>query len=234
MQVDDPALSPDGSHVAYVEDTGLTVVGQLEVPASFDLRVARITRHGVTHVHTLVHSQTGATGPTELVEPRWSPDGTRLVFWSDHTDPTTAAVDGTVIHTIRSDGTQARALTPPSLFAGEVDWSPNGRRLVFDTHPLILFNFDEVVSNLYTSHPDGTHIRQLTFSTTAQDRATQPRWTPDGRILYTRVRNGDNRTLWTRIADGSPPRPIAPGGQRTHGDLQPTPGRALPPPIAPH
>ena len=232
VQVDDPALSPDGSHVAYVEDTGLTTVGQLEVPASFDLRVARITRHGLTEVHTLVHSQTDSTGPTELVEPRWSPDGTSLVFWSDHTEPTTAAVDGTVISTIRSDGTHQRTLTAPSLFAGEVDWAPNGRRLVFDTHPLIVFNFDDVTSNLYTSRPDGTHVRQLTFATTSQDRSTQPRWTPDGRILYTRVVDTQSRTLWTRNPNGSQPTPIAPGELRTHGDLQPTPGRALPPPTA--
>jgi TolB protein len=225
VQVDDPALSPDGSHIAYVEDTGLTVVGQLEVPASFDLRVARITRHGLRDVRTLVHSETDSTGPTELVEPRWSPDGTSLVFWSDHTDPTTTAVDGTVIHTIRSDGTHLRSLTPSSLFAGEADWSPDGRRLVFDTHPLILFNFDDVVSNLYTSRSDGTDIRRLTFSSTSHDRATQPRWTPDGRILYTRVVDTDDRTLWTRSRDGSRPTPIAPGGLRTHGDLQPTPDR---------
>ena len=220
VQVDDPALSPDGSHVAYVEDSGTAVVGKLEVPASFDLRVARITHRGVTDVHTLVHSQTDGTGPTELLEPRWSPDGTSLVFWSDHTDPKTTTVDRTVISTVRSDGSHQRALTPPSMFAGEVDWSPDGRRLAFVTHPLIVFNFDDVVSNLYTSRPDGSDVRQVTFATTSQDRATQARWTPDGHILYTRV-TSDSRTLWVRDPNGSHPEPFAPGGLRTHGDLQP-------------
>ena len=120
-------------------------------------------------------------------------------------DPTSGAIDGTVISTVRSDGTHLRAITSPSLFAGEVDWSPSGKRLVFDTHPLIVFNFDDVISNLYTSRPDGTDARQLTFATTSQDRGeTQPRWTPNGRILYTRVIDTHDRTLWTPITDRIP------------------------------
>jgi WD40-like Beta Propeller Repeat len=217
LQVDDPALSPDGSSVAYVEDTGPPVtVGQIEVPATFDLRVARLTRHGLSRVHTILRTHT----VTELVEPRWSPDGRSLVFWSDHTDAATGAVDGTAVFTIRADGTERRQVTPWSMLAGEVDWSPDGRRLVFDTHPLILFNFDDVVSNLFTARPDGRDLRQLTGATTSADRATQPRWTPDGRIIYTRV-TAAGRALWLRDADGGHPSPIAPGGLRTHGDVQP-------------
>jgi Tol biopolymer transport system component len=217
LQVDDPALSPDGTSLAYVEDTGPPVtVGQLEVPATFDLRVARLTQHGLARVHTILRTHT----VTELVEPRWSPDGRSLVFWSDHTDAATGAVDGTAVFTIRADGTERRQVTPWSMLAGEVDWSPDGRRLVFDTHPLILFNFDDVVSNLFTARPDGRDLRQLTGATTSADRATQPRWTPDGRIIYTRV-TAAGRALFLRDADGSHPTPIAPGGLRTHGDLQP-------------
>jgi Tol biopolymer transport system component len=144
------------------------------------------------------------------------------VYWADRTDPATGVVDGTAVFTIRADGTQQRQVTPWSMLAGEVDWSPDGRRLVFVTHPLILFNFDAVVSNLYTARPDGREIRQLTASSSPADRATQARWTPDGRIIYTRVTT-DGRSLWMRNADGSHPTPIAPGGRRirTHGDMQP-------------
>lgn len=219
VQVDDAAISPDGTTVAYIEDTGPSVVvGQLVVPDRFELRVGRITGHGLTDVRTLAQTRT----VTELVEPRWSPDGRSLVYWADHTDPATGAVDGTAVFTIRADGTQQRQVTPWSMLAGEVDWSPDGRRLVFVTHPLILFNFDAVVSNLYTARPDGREIRPLTTASTPADRATQARWTPDGRIIYTRV-TADGRSLWTVDANGGHPTPIAPGGRRirTHGDLQP-------------
>jgi Tol biopolymer transport system component len=219
LQVDDPALSPDGHDIAYVEDTGPpTVVGQVEVPRTFDLRVARITGHGLRHVHTLLRTRT----LTELVEPRWSPDGRALVFWADHTDAATGAVDGTAVFTIHADGTHRRQITPWSMLAGEADWSPDGKRIVFVTHPLIVFNFVHVVSNLYTARTDGSDLQELTHLTTSDDRATQARWTPDGRIIYTRVTTSA-RTLWLRDATGLHPLPIASYGRaiRTHGDLQP-------------
>ncbi len=78
-------------------------------------------------------------------------------------------------------------MTPWSLFAGEADWSPDGRSIVFVTHPLIVFNFDAVVSNLYTVRPDATGRRALTHFTTPDVRATQARWTPEGSIIFTRV-----------------------------------------------
>jgi hypothetical protein len=58
---------------------------------------------------------------------------------------------------------------------------------VFATHPLVAFNFDPVVSNLFTVRPDGSGLRQLTHSTTSNHRATQAHFTPDGHIIYTRV-----------------------------------------------
>jgi Tol biopolymer transport system component len=219
LQVDDPALSPDGRTIAYVEDTGPPViVGQVEVPQTFNLRIAHLGRNGLTHVHTILQTRT----LTELVEPRWSPDGTSLVLWADHADATTGTVDRTAVFTIRADGSQRRRVTPWSMLAGEADWSPDGRRLVFVTHPLIVFNFDDVVSNLYTARPNGQGLRQLTFATTSADRATQARWTPGGGIIYTRV-TSDGRSLWLRNARGGHPIPLAPGGRaiRTHGDLQP-------------
>jgi len=96
-------------------------------------------------------------------------------------------VDTTAVLTIRADGTHLVQMTPSSMIAGDCDWSPDGKRLVFISHPLVSFNFDPVVSNLFTIRPDGSGLRQLTHSTTSNHRATQAHFTPDGHIIYTRV-----------------------------------------------
>ena len=155
----------------------------------------------------------------------YTPDGSHLVFWTDHVNPGTGQVDATAVFTIQADGTRLVQVTPQSMLAGDCDWSPDGTRLVFATHPLVAFNFDPVVSNLFTARPDGTGLRQLTHSATANNRATQAHFTPDGRIIYTRV-TPTGRTLWLINADGSDGAPIPANGERirTHGDWQPTPG----------
>ena len=218
----DPALSPDDAKIAYLRIGGpLITIGQVEVPATQKLQIATVTAGGLTQVKTIFQTTT----TTELNAPRWSPNGSQLVFWTDHVNPDTGQVDETAVFTIRADGTQPQQVTPQSMVAGECDWSPDGTRLVFATHPLVAFNFDPVVSNLFTVRPDGTGLRQLTHATTANDRATQARYTPDGRIIYTRVTPAA-RTLWLISADGSDGSPVPAHGERirTHGDWQPTSG----------
>jgi TolB protein len=217
----DPALSPDDTKIAYLRIGGpLVTIGQVEMPATQKLQIATVTAGGLTQVQTIFQTTT----TTELNAPRWSPDGSHLVFWTDHVNPDTGQVETTAVFTIAADGTRLVQVTPQSMLAGDCDWSPDGRRLVFATHPLVVFNFDPVVSNLYTVRPDGTGLRQLTHSTTSNDRATQAHFTPDGRIIYTRVTPAA-RTLWLINADGSNPSPIPANGERirTHGDWQPTP-----------
>jgi Tol biopolymer transport system component len=218
----DPALSPDDTKIAYLRIDGpLVTIGQVELPATQKLQIATVTAAGLTQVKTIFQTTT----TTELNAPRWSPDGSHLVFWTDHVNPDTGQVDATAVFTIAADGTRLVQVTPQSMLAGDCDWSPNGTRLVFATHPLVAFNFDPVVSNLFTARPDGTGLRQLTNSTTPNDRATQAHFTPGGRIIYTRVTPA-GRTLWLIDADGSNASPIPPNALRfrTHGDWQPTPG----------
>jgi TolB protein len=218
----DPALSPDDTKIAYLRIDGpLVTIGQVEMPATQKLQIATVTAAGLTQVKTIFETTT----TTELNAPRWSPDGSHLVFWTDHVNPGTGQVDATAVFTIAADGTRLVQVTPQSMLAGDCDWSPDGTRLVFATHPLVAFNFDPVVSNLFTVRPDGSGLRQLTHSTTPNDRATQAHFTPGGRIIYTRVTRA-GRTLWLIDADGSNASPIPPNALRfrTHGDWQPTPG----------
>jgi Tol biopolymer transport system component len=207
--------------MAYVEIGGPFVpFGDIEVPATQEIRIATVTSTGLTQTRTVLHT---ATTTMELNAPRWSPDGSHLVFWIErHVDDTGQPVDQTAVFTIRADASHLVQVTPWSMLAGDCDWSPDGKQLVFATHPLQLFNFDAVVSNLFTVRLDGTGLRQLTHSSTSNDRATQAHFIRDGRIIYTRVMPR-SRTLWLINAEGSNGTPIPASGERirTHGDWQP-------------
>jgi len=80
--------------------------------------------------------------------------------------------DGTENHQVTTDvPSQQQQLLP--------DWSPDGKRLVFATHPLHQFHSCCPQSNLYRMHPDGSGMEQLTRYEGDGLRATQPRYTPD-------------------------------------------------------
>ena len=148
---DDPSFAPDDRTLAYTEASAPFIpVGGDDFPSRIELRVGTLGADGVQRARTIYR----AAPRVALDEPRWSPDGSRLLFWQER-----YAADGentgTAIFTIRPDGRGLRQITPWSRFAGEADWSPDGRSIVFVTHPLIVFNFDQVVSNLFTVGPDG-------------------------------------------------------------------------------
>jgi TolB protein len=65
-------------------------------------------------------------------KPRFSPDGTHVVFLRAR-----GAADGApaALFTVRLDGSGLHRLTPFSLRADDADWSPDGRRIVFDAYP---------------------------------------------------------------------------------------------------
>ena len=93
-------------------------------------------------------------------------------------------------------------MTDWTLAAGDPDWSPDGSTIVYSTMPLL--SFDNGPSQLFLMDPDGTDVRQLTPNTDDGSRATQPRWSPDGRaVLYTKELPNGRREIWSIAADGT-------------------------------
>jgi Tol biopolymer transport system component len=89
-----------------------------------------------------------------------SPDGTRLVFFSERTAVAAFAA--------RSGGSGAAPLTPDSSTSFESAWSPDGRRIAF-------YSNRSAVSRLFLMNADGSDQRQLTNS--AYHNAW-PQWSP--------------------------------------------------------
>lgn len=213
---DEPVFSPDGAKVAFERALGPIVTSAAEggdVPSDCSLWIGDVASGQVTQVTSNTHPPCDRE-----YNPRWSPDGSQLTYWRDPYDD--GAPTGTAAFVIDADGTHERRLTDPTMFAGEADWSPDGRWIVFDTYPLAEFGSSEV-SNLYRIHPDGSGMEPLTNYTDADQRATQPRYTPDGRwIVFTAV-TPSSRSLWAIPATGGEPVVIASGGIYTHGTWQP-------------
>ena len=112
-------------------------------------------------------------------EPAWSPDGTRIAFFSQR--------DGSGdIYSMQSDGTDVVRLTNSfysltfSGRSGSPAWSPDGGQLAFVSNR-------KGKDDIYIMDSDGSHVVRLTDSR-ADDKESSagPDWSPDGQhILFT-------------------------------------------------
>jgi TolB protein len=101
---------------------------------------------------------------------RWSPDGTRFIYQSTHSQWTGGQSD---IMTCNTDGSDIRNVTSTTGNELTPVWSPDGTRIAF------IADYDGDY-DLYVMDADGTGVRRLT-ETTVNDFA--PRWSPDGTMI---------------------------------------------------
>jgi TolB protein len=147
----------------------------------------------------------------------WSPDSKNIAFQASASghglpikpDPSAATSDSDIF-VANVDDLLAGVAGPinltnnPEAIDDDPDWSPDGRRIVFTSHPV---TDDPQISNLteiYVINVDGTGLTRLTFNAEEQ-RA--PSWSPDGsRIVYMcRIGGGAGTAveICTMNADGS-------------------------------
>ena len=178
----DDAWSPNGSSIAFDSDRG----------SSKGFSAIYIMRANGTKLRQL----TDPKPPLSDYKPRFSPDGTHLVFTRERG---TGDFGSAALFTMRLDGSHLQRLTPFSVHADDSDWSPDGKRVVFDGYP-----GSEAFGDIYVVHANGGRVVNLTRDTDGQ---ADPAWSPDGtRILFldNRVVNGVARTgLATMKPDGS-------------------------------
>jgi dipeptidyl aminopeptidase/acylaminoacyl peptidase len=102
--------------------------------------------------------------------PRFSPDGTRMVFVSN--------LNGSPqVWTMPSTGGFPRLVTAFDDPVGFVTWSPDGQWLAFNVAPGGGLN-----EQIYLARPDGSGLRRLTEGGTENNFLGG--WTPDGRSIF--------------------------------------------------
>ena len=106
--------------------------------------------------------------------PAWSPDGTRIAFYSER--------DGSGdIYVMHADGSGVTRLTDTKADEGYPAWSPDGRAIAFDSDRD--GNFE-----IYVMNADGSNVRRLT---TSGARDVSASWSRDGRsIVFMSDRDG--------------------------------------------
>ena len=230
----EPALSPDGSRVAFIWDGGeggafdvhVKMVGSEDMlnltasaaseryPAWFpDGRALLFARHEDGGVSMMRVSALGG-GATRLFHDvdagdvrglALAPDGTRIAY--------AAREDATRPYRIvlsALDGGGRRVVTdPPPGTLGDVDprFAPDGRSLVF------VRGVNEVTKDLHRVGLDGGAPARLTFD---NRKVNGLAWSPDGdRLLFTSTRSG-MYALWSANPDGGDLQPVPLGTEDVH------------------
>lgn len=184
-----PALSPDGTRLAYVKDehvyvanadgTGARVVtaGQWPAWSPDGTRLAVVDWDGLTTQFSprgdqqlyIVDIGTGArtqltfgSGHDSFL-PSWSPDGTQIAY---------GTIPQEALYVIpASGGTPQLVATGNVTAAGGPAWSPDGQTLAFLSNN----------ANVFTVAPDGTGLRQVSYVISISNSLAQrPAWSGDG------------------------------------------------------
>jgi Tol biopolymer transport system component len=201
----DPDWLPDGRRL---------VVGALSADPSgrgrCDAGLRLVTAAGKL-IRTITH-QTGTLCKHEHwdVNADVSPDGRRIAF--DASSPA-----GDAICVVGVNGRGRKCLTPRSEDAAHPVWSPDGTKILFQTHHDPERNRKGATANLFSIRPDGSDLTQITHLAGDGFYAGMGAWSPDGtQIVYHKVAPNDVDDLFLIDLDGGNERQLTHLGPTVH------------------
>ena len=185
-----PDYSPDGKQIVFEKVLG----SDPNNPTSITVWIMNADG---THPHSLTKEKIDRAADSE---PSWSPDGTQIAFTRF-----SVAKSAQALFLIHPDGTSLRRLTEWSINGGGADWSPHGTLIVFESYRDCCNGH---VSQVYTIHPDGSGMHQLT----SVGRNIEPGWSPNGKKIVFAHQPGTGSNQFADVyemnADGSDIVPI--------------------------
>lgn len=134
------------------------------------------------------------SGPAHNLRPAWSPDGSRIAFFSSRTG-------NNEIWTMDADGDNQRQLTTDPADDRRPSWSPDGQRIVFDSDR-------GGTRSLWVMDADGKNLRQLTKG---PGEDTFPSYSPDGSQIAFYRYEARQLSLWVMSANAANPKPVVNG-----------------------
>jgi TolB protein len=180
---DEPALSADGTRIAFVRSagtgTGIWIMG--------------VDGSGLQQI---------TSNPKWMDEsPSWSPDGTQVAFARGSAPGTPRR-----IYVVNVDGTGLEPLTDPASDRFEPAWSPDGTQIAFVTAGPGTIEANGQPPQIWVMNADGSRQMQVTSVSVG---AWRPAWSPDGSQIAFDDAGGGMSVI---DADGSRLRQIGPTG----------------------
>jgi Tol biopolymer transport system component len=173
LQVSEPATAASLDRLAFAHDRNNSAIYRFEVGHPPEV---------------LLGSSPGDNGPD------LSPDGRRIAYCSRRGGIWLAAADG-------SNRMQLTHL--PESAQGTPRWSPNGRRIAFDSQT------EDGTWDIWTIDADGGSPRRLTLD---PGNENQPSWSRDGRWIYFSTDRAGAAEVWRIPATGGSEERVTHGG----------------------
>ena len=147
---DEPAWSPDGSHIAFVSDrTGHREIYIMNADGS------NVVRRTFSDIYTR--------------DPAWSPDGARIAYSSSSNGSANISVVGAM------SGSPSVLFEGPGRIAAP-SWSPDGTKLTLVSD----WNAADFVWDIFTINADGTNLTALTDDIFDDFDYLSPSWSQSG------------------------------------------------------
>jgi Tol biopolymer transport system component len=209
---DGPAFTPDGRHIVF------TRCCQPEVASGYALWSVTRTGHHLRQV-TSETVAPGIDGPSDNL-PQVSPDGREVTFHRNVVDPAMGEPLGIRISVAPLPTGTFTDITDPAVLDAQIpNWTPDGHQIAFQS------NTPDGAVNIWRVNRDGTQLTQLSDDGVSLN----PSYTPDGRLLLTRIDEDRGRDIYLAQPDGSNPQRIkaTDGIERFPHLIVPRPGHEL-------